>query len=153
MYTRQQASQLKQEFWTTFGQYMSPVRTEEGTKVNWVNYKTGEKDIYFRMHADNKEAFIAIELTHKDPEIRELYFEQFIQLKNIFEGIMGEDWLWQMHSSDNDGRIVSRIMKECKNVNIFNKAQWPDLISFFKTRIIKLDEFWSNVKYGFESLR
>ena len=70
MYSKQEASQLRQAFWTAFGQYMLPVPSGEGEKVNWTNYKTGEKDLYFRMNADNKQATIAIELTHKDEGVQ-----------------------------------------------------------------------------------
>ena len=57
MYSRQEASILKQEFWTSFGLYMNPVLSSEGEKINWVNYKTGEKGIRFKMHADNRSAY------------------------------------------------------------------------------------------------
>jgi hypothetical protein len=43
MYSKDQASQLKQEFWTAFGQYMGPVLSAEGLRTNWINYKTGVK--------------------------------------------------------------------------------------------------------------
>ena len=56
MYSKSEASQLKQEFWTSFGQYMSPVLSAEGEKLNWINYKTGEKDIFFKMKANNKKS-------------------------------------------------------------------------------------------------
>lgn len=153
MYSRQQASQLKQEFWTAFGQYMAPVLSAEGEKVNWVNYKTGEKNIVFRMHADNKSAYISLELTHKDGEVRHLYYEQLLQLKHIFSSSVNEDWTWQQDSYDEHGKQVSRVFCELKEVSIFKMEDWPELISFFKPRIIALDEFWSNVKYTFEALR
>jgi hypothetical protein len=153
MYSRQQASQLRQEFWTTFGQYMSPVLSAEGERVNWINYKTGEKNIAFRMHADTKKAVIAIELNQKDKEIQQIYFEQLTQFKNIFQEILKEEWTWQLHKYDENGKPVSRIFKEKNEVSIFQKQDWPALISFFKPRIIALDEFWSSVKYAFESLR
>ncbi|HWJ29565.1 MAG TPA: DUF4268 domain-containing protein [Flavisolibacter sp.] len=153
MYSRQEASQLRQEFWTTFGQYMSPVLSSEGEKVNWVNYKTGEKDIYFRMYADNKKVSIGIELTHKDIQIQHLYFEQFKELKQIMSGILGEEWTWLLHTHDENGKMISKIYTEEKNVSIFDKNSWPALISFLKPRIIALDEFWNNVKYAFEALR
>jgi len=153
MYSRQQASQLRQQFWTTFGQYMTPVLSAEGEKINWINYKTGEKDIYFKMQADNKTASIAIEITHKDAGIQQLYFEQFGDIKNIIENFLGEEWTWQLHTTNENGKLISRIYKEMNNVSIFNKEQWPLLISFFKPRIIALDDFWSSAKYGFEALR
>ena len=153
MYSRQEASQLKQEFWTAFGQYMSPIFSAEGEKVNWINYKTGEKNIAFRMHADNKKASIAIELNHKDKGIQQIYFEQLQQFKNLFTSIVQENWSWQLHTHDEHGKIISRISTEKSGVSIFQKSDWPQLISFFKPRIIALDEFWSQVKYAFESLR
>ncbi|MBB1285635.1 DUF4268 domain-containing protein [Flavisolibacter sp. BT320] len=153
MYSKQEASQLKQEFWTALGQYMAPVASFEGESINWVNYKTGEKDISFRMLADNKKASIAIILTHKDPEIQQIFFEQFLQVKNLFVSSVGNDWNWQLHTVDSFGRMVSIISTEREGLSIFKREDWPELISFFKTNIISLDTFWSKVKYGFESLR
>ena len=153
MYSSQETSQLRHEFWTTFGQYMSPILSAEGEKINWINYKTGEKNISFRMHADNKKANIAIELNHKDKDIQQIYFEQFFQFKNLFDDILKEDWNRQLHTYDEHGKLISRISKEKNGISIFQKKDWPDLISFFKPRIIALDEFWSSVKYAFEILK
>lgn len=153
MYSKQEASQLRKDFWTSFGQYMSPVLSAEGEKVSWLNYKTGEKNIFFRMHADNKGAAIAIELAHTDTDIQQLYFEQFQQLKKIFEATVNEQWQWQLHTTDEYGETISRIFFELPGVSVFKREDWPRLISFFKPRIVALDEFWSNVKYSFEALR
>jgi hypothetical protein len=153
MYTRQEASRIRQEFWTAFGQYMLPIPSAEGGKVAWLNYKTGEKDVYFRMNADARKASIAIELTHKDPEIQQLYFEQFEALKGMLHSALEEEWTWSLHTTDEYGKTISRIYTELTGVNIFKKEDWPRFISFFKPRIIALDGFWSMVKYGFEALR
>jgi hypothetical protein len=153
MYSRQQASELRQAFWTAFGKYMQPVLSAEGEKVNWVNYKTGEKNIYFRMNAGNRSSSIAIEITHPDIELQQLYFEQFVQLKTLLHNTLNEEWNWQLHLVDENGKVSSRIYKELNNVSLFNQNDWPALISFFKPRIIALDEFWSSAKYGFEALR
>lgn len=153
MYSIQEASRLRHEFWTTFGQYMNPILSAEGEKINWINYKTGEKNISFRMHADNKKAIIAVELNHKDKDIQQIYFEQFLQFKNLFDDAVNEEWNWQLHTYDEHGKIISRIYKQKTGASIFQKQDWPALISFFKPRIIALDEFWSQVKYAFESLR
>jgi len=153
MYSKDEVSQLKQEFWTAFGQYMSPVLSAEGLRVNWVNYKTGLKHIYFRMEADKRSATIAIELAHPDAGIQELFFEQFKELKNILNAAVGEPWEWQLHTTDDYGKTTSRIFKQIDGVSIFNKADWPALISFFKPRIIALDEFWSDARYAFDALK
>jgi hypothetical protein len=153
MYTKEQASQLRLAFWTAFGHYMAPIPSAEGLKANWSNYKTGIKHVYFRMHADQKKAAIAIELTHPDPGIQEIYFQQFEELKTLLHEGLGEEWQWVLHTFDEHGRTVSRIFREVSPVNIFNKEDWPTLISFFKPRIMALDAFWTDARYTFEELK
>lgn len=153
MYSRQESAQLKKEFWTAFGQYMMPVVSAEGEKVNWMNYKTGVKDIYFRMQADSTRAQVAIIMTHKDPDLQQIFFEQFEQFKGLLHQTLNEQWTWALHDQDEYGKTISRIYKEIRGPGIFRKDDWPSLISFFKPRIIALDEFWSQVRYGFEDLR
>ena len=153
MYSKGEASLLRQQFWTAFGQYLSPVLSADGEKINWINYKTGEKDIYFRMNADNKRASISIELTHKDGGLQALYAEQFQQLKALLYEALGEEWAWQLHQQNEYGKTVSRIYTEIENVSIYKKEDWATLISFFKPRLVALDEFWSVAKYSFEAMR
>lgn len=153
MYSKDEASQLRQAFWTTFGQYISPQLSAEGLRVNWVNYKTGVKHLFFKMQADKRSASIAIEIAHPDPGLQELFFEQFVEYKNVFHTTVNETWEWQLYGKEENGRKVSLIIKELADVSIFNKNDWPALISFFKPRIIALDEFWSDAKYSFDALK
>lgn len=153
MYTREQASQLRQAFWTVFGQYMTPVLSAEGLKANWINYNTGFKYVYFRMHADKKAATIGIELTHPDTEIQEFFFEHFMAHKTLLHEFLGEEWTWNLHTTDDTGKTISRIYHQISPVSVFNRDEWPQLISFFKPRIIALDAFWSDAQYAFEELR
>ncbi len=150
MYTKQQASQLRHEFWLAFGQYMAPVLSSEGEKINWVNYKTGEKHLFFKLTADQQFASIGIELTHPALEQQKTVYDHFRQVKNLLQSTIGEQWDWVLHTTDENGKVVSRIFTEIAGKNIFNKEDWPALISFFKPRLIGLDAFWNNVKYGFE---
>ena len=153
LYTKDEASQLKQAFWTTFGQYIAPQLSAEGLKINWINYKTGLKYVYFKMDADKHTATISIELAHPDAGIQELFFEQFAEFKNILHSALDEDWEWELHHGDENSKVVSRIYTQLNGVSIFSKNDWPALISFFKPRIIALDEFWIDVKDGFDGLR
>lgn len=136
-----------------FGQYMTPVISAEGDRISWVNYKTGEKNIFFRLSAENTKASVSIELTHNDATVRHLYFEQFLQLKKFLPPLERGEWFWRADVTDDRGKTVSRIYTELLAVSVYKKEDWPAMISFFKTTIIALDEFWSNVKYSFEALR
>ena len=153
MYTREQASQLRQVFWTTLGQYLAPIPSAEGLKVNWLNYKTNLKNVFFRMQADKRTASIAIAITHPDIEIQQMFFEQFRALRIVLEEATGEEWEWALHTTDENNQVISLIYKEISPVNVFNQEDWPILISFFKPRIIALDLFWSDAQYSFDELR
>ena len=104
------------------------------------------------MEAGNKSASIGIELAHPDPEMQELFFEQFLPFKTLLHGYVNEEWNWQLHATDDNGKVISQIFTAINNVSIYNKNDWPALISFFKPRIIALDEFWSDARYSFEGL-
>ena len=153
MYSKTEVSQIRQAFWTTFGQYMAPVPSAEGVPTNWINYKTGLKHVYFRLHADGRRASIGIELTHPDAGIRELFFEQFRELQLMLHETLGETWQWESDTEDANGQSISRIYQELQPVNLFNRDDWPKLISFFKPRLVALDEFWSTAQYAFDELR
>lgn len=150
MYSKDEASRLKQAFWTAFGQYIAPQPSAEGLKINWINYKTGVKYLNFKMHADNQSAYIAIELSNPDPGIQELLFDQFKEYRKILTATLEEEWEWQLHVADENYKTISRIYQPLNEVSIFKESDWPKLISFFKPRIIALDAFWNDAQYGFE---
>lgn len=146
MYTREQISRTKQSFWTNFGQYMKPVPSASGEKVNWPNYKTGIPHIAFRMQAEKGYASVAVELTHPSAAIREQQFEQFTQLRNLLQ----EEWEWKKEVPDGQGRVNSRIQAKLDGVSVMHTPDWPAIISFLKQHMIALDHFWNDVKFGFE---
>lgn len=150
MYSKAEASNIRREFWTTFGMYMKPIHNAHGDTINWVNYKTGIRHLYFRMDADRRFASIAIELKHADKEERLKVYRKLEALKSYFHEIMEEEWGWQQVFYDEDGSEASRIIMMLQDVSVFNKDTWPSIISFFKQRIIKLDAFWNDVKFQFE---
>lgn len=152
MYSRAETAKIRKDFWTAFGQYMKPVPNADGLKVNWQNYKTGVKQIFFRMKAERGFASIGIELNHKDEEMQELVFGQFQEFKRLLEAELQEEWDWELHAFDESGNVVSRIQVVLDGVNVMEKGDWPAIISFLKPRIIALDAFWNNIKPAFEDL-
>ena len=153
MYSKAEATQLKQEFWIAFGRYISLHPNSEGQKINWVNYHTGYKHVYFRMEAAQKQASISIQLTHPDSLMRELYFDKFKSFRSMIHSALNEEWAWEQETQDEHGKTISKIYTEIKGVNIYDKTSWPEIISFFKPRIIALDEVWNEIKDAFEDLR
>ncbi|SUJ30964.1 Uncharacterised protein [Sphingobacterium spiritivorum] len=150
LYSREESKRIKETFWTKFGQFMSLQPNSEGAKINWINYRTGIKHLYFRMNADKRNAEIMIEISHPDTGIRLLIFEQFEQYKTLLHAVLGEEWNWEKDSYDTDGKKISRIYAAVSGISIYNENDWPELISFFKPRISALDEFWNDAQYGFD---
>lgn len=128
---------------------MRPLRSATDEPVNWLNYKTGIKYLYFRMDADDKQASIAIELRHPELSVRRDYFEKLRELEKLLHQTTGEAWQWELQVMDEDDRQVSRISKQLKAVNIFDVNDWPAIISFLKPRMLALDAFWAIVKQRF----
>ena len=152
MYTREEASKIRQEFWTKFGRYMAPVVSAEGEKVNWVNYKTGIPHLYFRMNAGKEEATVSVEIMHRDPAFANKIYEQFLLLKPMLEEHTGEEWGWHALCENEYGQVLSRITITASPLNIFKESDWPGIISFLKPRMIALDAFWNDYKMIFETI-
>lgn len=152
MFTREEASAIRQAFWKAFGQYMALHTSAEGQRINWINYKTGIRHLAFKMDADARSVSIAIEMSDPDAGIRELMYLQFEALQRLLEASTGETWLWEP-DTESQGRRISRIGISREGLNVFRREDWPELISFLKPRIIALDQFWSDAQYGFDLFR
>ncbi len=105
------------------------------------------------MSADNEMARVAIMLSHPDRDIQLLFMEQFEQMKTYLHNTLGEQWIWDVEAYDHLGRPTSMIYKELDQVNVLDKDSWSRLITFFKPRIISLDEFWSMAFDTFDDLQ
>jgi Domain of unknown function (DUF4268) len=153
MYSRTEVAMTKEAFWTAFGRFIALHPNSEGEKINWINYNTGYKDVYFRMDVDQKKAAISIQIRHSDVLMRELYYDKFEEFRTLFTEAMGEEWIWDDEAQDENGLYMAKIYIELASVSLFKQEEWPQIVSFFKPRIIALDAFWNDVKDTFEELR
>lgn len=154
MYTKEEASLIREKFWKAFGQYMSYVPSADGReRINWINYKTGYKYVQFKTHADKKQASIALVFSHPDEAVQELMMEQLKSLKTMLPSVFLDDWNWLLHQENEYYKIESKVELKITQVNIFNDQTWPDLISFFKKNLILLDEIWNETQFAFEEYK
>ena len=151
MYSKQEESFLRKQFWTSFGQYLAPIPSAGANKINWINYKTGIKGIHFKMDATIDRAYIGIEISHDSIATQALYFNHFKTLRQDLEKTVAEKWIWE-EAVEINGKNISRICKTLNNTNIYRQTDWPQIISFLKTRIISLDHFWNVHKEIFEMI-
>ena len=128
MFSKEEAAQLKKEFWTAFG---------KSFPRKWILYDTKIKDFSFKFSADNKKAEVSLDIEMKDELFRNAHYEKIWSLEKILEEYIGEFQKDEFYTLDN-GKVISRIWTEKNGVSIFNKASWRDIFEFF---IEKMDGF------------
>lgn len=138
------------QFWKTFGQYMAPVPSSTGEKINWINYKTSVRFIRFIMKQQDGAIIIAIELSNPDIIVQEKDFEQLLELKTQFSQVCGNDWIWTKFINETQGKYISDISSILINATINKEEDWPKIISFLKPRLVALDVFWNTYQYVFQ---
>lgn len=105
------------------------------------------------MDVNRDRAYIGIQLSQKDPDLRVLFYEQLLELKSVLHASMEEEWIWEENALNSISQPISQTYAVLEGVNIFRESDWPTIISFLKPRLIALDEFWSMGKYHFEPLK
>lgn len=150
MYSKLEKKEFKVEFWNNFEFYMRK-HTKRHGNVPWNNYKTKIKDLYFRLEFTETEASFSIDLQQPD-SIRELFYEQFGELKTLLEKALGTDLVWEELYINEYDKATCRIYITLPNVNLFNKDDWEKVFLFFDRKMVKLHVFWLEYKEIFKNL-
>lgn len=151
MWSKEESRNRKKRFFTAFGVYMKKHKDEYGSRIRWVNYRTGVNAIKFRIEADNKNAFVCIDIINKDEGIREVFFEQFIEFKKVLNATMTE-LIWEPSMYLQNGEEISRIYTILEGKSINNEADWVDIFRFFEQNLIALHDFWDLSQDVFKDL-
>jgi len=141
MFSREEKKILNTTFFNQFVRRMSRHHSLGGGGGRWESYKTGVKGLYFRM-LTAPIVGIAIDIQQKDPEIKVLLFDQFIELRRLLEAEWGDAVVYESSHFLDSGIEVSRIAITLENAYFYDKEQWPAILSWFETKLIGLDAFW-----------
>jgi hypothetical protein len=133
MYSKEEAHQIKKDFWIAFA---------EAFPRKWLLYDTKIKDVTFKFYVDNKKAQVLLDIEPKDEEKRKIYFEKIESLKTILH----EDYLPEAILERNfyleSGKIISRIWVEKLEVSLNNKSNWPSIFEFFNESMSAFEYFF-----------
>ena len=132
MFSKQEAQQLKTEFWTAFG---------KSFPRKWILYDTKIKDFSFKFYVDNKKAEVSIDIEMKDEIFRNAYYEKIWSLENLLEEEVGEFQKDEYYTLEN-GKIISRIWVTKENVSIYNKNTWREIFEFFVEKMEGFERFF-----------
>ena len=143
MYSKQQNQQLKQEFWVAFA---------EKYPRKWLLYDTKIKDFSFKFYVDNRKAQVLIDIENRNLELRKIYFEKIVSLKNILEKEFIQNLVYEQNYTLESGKNISRIWVEMDNVSVSNRFYWDVIFDFFEEKMDKLERFFYEYKDSINDL-
>ena len=133
MYSKEEALQIKKNFWIQFA---------EAHPRKWLLYNTKIKDFSFKFYIDNKKAEVSLDIEAKDLEKRKIYFEKIVSLKSI----LTEDFLPEIQIDDQyrleNGKQIVRFWVEQQGVSVNNPKTWPTVFDFFYEKMDAFERFF-----------
>lgn len=134
MFSKEEALQIKKDFWIGFA---------EAYPRKWILHHTKIKDVSFKFYVDNKTAQVALEIEPKDDEKRKIYFEKMESLKSILIDEYLKEVIFERNYYLPNGKLISRVWVEIdKKISVNNKATWQDIYDFFAENMTQFELFF-----------
>lgn len=143
MFTKEEEKALRSEFWDILLKELRQHKSAEGRKINWLKYPTGMKDVFIRGEADHNGCRICLDFQFKNNGIRELFWEQLLETKTVFENTMDWPVNWIPNFKHSYGTEISRVCVEYPNTHLFRKKDWPQMHQFMVKQFRNFDTYWS----------
>lgn len=131
MFSKEEATQLREEFWISFG---------KSFPRKWVLYNTKIKDLSFKFYFDTKKAMVLLDI-ESHQEKRQLYYQKMVSLKSLLQEKIPNVLFEEKFYLDN-GKEISRIYVEKQNVCIHNKNTWQEAMYFLNETMLLFENFW-----------
>lgn len=132
MFSREESAKMRQEFWTSFG---------KSFPRKWILYQTKIKGLSFKFNFDTKKAMVLMEI-EGSLEHRIKYFEKIQSLQDILERDFLPNVVYAESYELENGKEVSCIFVEKKEVSIHNRETWQEAMLFLNENMIKMEDFW-----------
>lgn len=137
MYSKEEARQMKRNFWIAFA---------EAYPRKWLLHNTKIKDVSLKFFTDNKKAQVLLDIEPKEEEKRKIYFQKIESLKQILLDDYLPDAIFEQHFFLENGKEISRVWVSLENVSVFNPKTWPAIFDFFNEKMNAFELFF----YEFE---
>lgn len=152
MFSKEDAKQLREDFWDSFKRMSSGRRARKKLPGNWMLSQTGIKALNLRFHVDREVAQVGIDLETRNMDKRIELFEKLETLKKLMEEAMGVPMIWELEYIRENGKSVSRIYLQIEDVDIYNRDTWVKAHKFMYENMMKLEAFYQEyrdmLKYG-----
>ncbi len=133
MYSKEEAKEIRQQFWIFFGKRYPR---------KWILYNTQVKEIKLKFSVDNQKAMVSFDIETSDEIIRQYYYEKFESLNKLMKNGIGDDLIFEQEYIRSTGKAISRIYVVLNNININNKTHWPKIFNFLNEKMNLFENFW-----------
>ncbi len=141
MFSKNEAKQLRQDFWIAFG---------KSYPRKWILYNTKIKDFSFKFYFDTTKAMVSLDIECKDLEKRIDLWEKITALKTVLiENFLGKAQFEEYVFLENETEI-SRVYVQLNNVSIHNKNTWQETMVFLNKNMIQFEAFFRNFEDVFQ---
>ena len=146
MYSKEEAKQIRVEFWDQFRDYTNKRRKNKGRTGKWIMNRTGINAINLKFHFDQSTALVGIDVETKNMDTRIAMFEKLETLKKQINKALGENTKWELEYIRENSKSISRVYTEIDNVDIFDKTCWNRVNMFFFDRMTALEDMFLEYK-------
>ena len=150
MYSKEDAKQLREEFWNQFRILSTRRRTAKRLPGEWLLTKTGVKALNLRFHVDREVAQVGIDLETRNMDKRLELFEKLEAVKKVLEETMATPMIWELEYIRENGKSVSRIYIQKEGVDIYKRETWPAAHQFMYDQMMKLESFYREYRDYFK---
>ena len=138
MFSKEESTSLRKEFWTCFG---------KSFPRKWVLYNTKIKGLSFKFVANRKNAMICLDIENPDKMANKILFEKILSLQTILK----EEYLSEVIFDDSyrleNEKIIHRIYINHKDkFSIYNKNTWNSCYNFYVEVMPKFELFFLEYK-------
>lgn len=150
MYSKEEAKQLREEFWSQFKTLSIRRRKAKRLPGDWLLTNTGIKALNLRFHVDKEVAQVGIDLETRNMDRRIELFEKLEAVKKVLEEAMKSPLVWELDYVRENGKSVSRIYVQKEGVDIYNKKTWPAAHQFMYDYMMRLETFYREYRDYFK---
>nr|WP_321406419.1 DUF4268 domain-containing protein [uncultured Carboxylicivirga sp.] len=145
MFSKEQAKELRQQFWHKLENRTRRIPGQKGKKIRWIFDNTGVKGLDLRFDINRERAIVALEINHRNEERRLQLYEKLEACKTIFETAYEGELTWDYLYNKDEEKEVCRIYEEMPS-DIYREELWPETMKFMINRMLRLEKAFLEVK-------
>ena len=131
---------------------MGSQKSAGGYRVNWINYPLKIKNFFCRIILEDDHYGLVIDVQEKDESLRQLFTQQWYELKNVLSNALGNDVIIKANHIMFTGVPAVRVVLFEDQRSWQERQNWPVIQQNLKDYLIKWDAFWQDFDDVFKGL-